>query len=381
MVVSLPLLDRALGPSADTSSFYINLPIGAITALTIIFFLRLQDNGSPSRRSWKHTAMQFDPLGTVLFIPCIICLLLALQLGGSQYAWSAGRVIALFVVFAILLVAFVVVEILVGSRATIPVRVAKQRTMASACLFTLCLSASFFIVVYYLPIWFQAIRGRSAVESGIDTLPLTISVVVGTTLGGFATTTFGYYVPLMYASSTLGAVGAGLFYTLTVETSIAKVVGYQLIFGFGIGLGLQQNIVAAQTVLRTGDMAVGTAIAIFAQNFGGAVFISVAQNLFLTRFLSIVSHVPGIDVANIARSGATEITQITKDSTLLHTVRVAYNDSLRRTFLLSLVLVTISVLGAIGCEWKSVKTDLSTATKPEPGRNATPDRADDSGSA
>ena len=325
--------------------------------------------------------MQFDPLGTVLFIPCIICLLLALQLGGSQYAWSAGRVIALFVVFAILLVTFVVVEILVGSRATIPVRVAKQRTMASACLFTLCLSASFFIVVYYLPIWFQAIRGRSAVESGIDTLPLTISVVVGTTLGGFATTTFGYYVPLMYASSTLGAVGAGLFYTLTVETSIAKVVGYQLIFGFGIGLGLQQNIVAAQTVLRPGDMAIGTAIAIFAQNFGGAVFISVAQNLFLTRFLSIVGHVPGIDVANIARSGATEITQITKDPELLHTVRVAYNDSLRRTFLLSLVLVTISVLGAIGCEWKSVKTDLSTATKPEPGRNATPDRADDSGSA
>ena len=71
--------------------FYINLPIGAVTILGIAIFFK-----SPARKNedsigfWERSK-QFDPIGTVLFIPCIICLLLALQWGGSKYPWSNGE--------------------------------------------------------------------------------------------------------------------------------------------------------------------------------------------------------------------------------------------------------------------------------------------------
>ncbi|UKZ55853.1 hypothetical protein TrVGV298_009677 [Trichoderma virens] len=337
--------------------FYINLPFGGITAFAVVFFVHVQrPPESGAKKPWRDTLAQFDPLGTIVFIPCIICLLLALQWGGSTYAWASARIIALFVVFGVLLLSFVGIQIWAGDYATIPVRVATQRSMAFASLFTLCLSASFFIIVYYVPFWFQAIRGETATRSGINTLPLTMSAVVGTMIGGIGTTKLGYYAPFMLVASALGAIGSGLIYTWTVDTTIARTVGYQLIFGFGTGLGLQQNIVAAQTVLEAVDVPVGTSIAIFAQSFGGALFISAAQNSFINRLASNVKGISGIDPAKIISSGATDIIKLTDDPSLLRQIQVAYNDALSRTYLVATVLVGISMIGAIGVEWKSVKT-------------------------
>lgn len=72
--------------------FYINLPIGAVTIVGIALFFtsppREQEN---SIGFWERTK-QFDPVGTILFVPCIICLLLALQWGGSKYHWVNGEI-------------------------------------------------------------------------------------------------------------------------------------------------------------------------------------------------------------------------------------------------------------------------------------------------
>lgn len=90
-------------------SFYINLPLGAITALTIFFFFASPPGQmiSDANATWIQKIMQFDPIGTLLFLPSVVCVLIALQWGGTRYAWSDGRIIALFVVFAVLMVAFI----------------------------------------------------------------------------------------------------------------------------------------------------------------------------------------------------------------------------------------------------------------------------------
>lgn len=85
----------------------------------------------------------------------IVCLLLALQWGGSKYPWSNGRIIALFVVFGVLLIAFSAIQVWKKDHATVPPRLLKQRTVAGACWYILTMGAAFFIFVYYIPIWFQ----------------------------------------------------------------------------------------------------------------------------------------------------------------------------------------------------------------------------------
>lgn len=135
--------------------FYINLPIGAITLLFIFIFYNPTKNAQDLAIGWKEKFNQFDIFGTLLFLPMIVCLLLALQWGGSKYPWSNGRIIALFVVFAVLLVAFGAIQVWKQDHATVPPRLLKQRTVAASCWFVASLGASFFIFVYYLPIWFQ----------------------------------------------------------------------------------------------------------------------------------------------------------------------------------------------------------------------------------
>lgn len=100
--------------------------------------------------------------------------------------------IALLTVFAITVVAWAVTQWAMGENATVPLRIARQRTVAFATFYIFFGSASFVLLVYYLPIWsasfrpracrsnktsrFQAIKGDTAAESGIHNLATVLSV-------------------------------------------------------------------------------------------------------------------------------------------------------------------------------------------------------------
>jgi hypothetical protein len=93
---------------------------------------------------------KFDPFGTVIFVPAIVCLLLALQWGGSKYPWGDGRIIALLVIFGVLISIFIGIQIWKQEDATVPPRVLKQRTIMAGAWFALSLGSSFFILVYFV---------------------------------------------------------------------------------------------------------------------------------------------------------------------------------------------------------------------------------------
>ncbi|CAL5874497.1 uncharacterized protein PFLUO_LOCUS8793 [Penicillium psychrofluorescens] len=344
--------------------FYINLPLGGVTAVALLFFLKSPPQAPTQPRTWRETIAIFDPVGTILFLPCIVCLLLALQWGGTAYPWSDARVIALFVVFGVLLIAFIAVQFWVGDNATIPLRIAKQRSIASGSLFAVCIGASFFIMVYYVPIWFQAIRGASAMHSGIDTLPMMIAVTLASIAAGGTVSVWGYYTPFMFGFVVVGSIGAGLITTWTTDTSTGKWIGYQILYGWGIGMGLQQTLVAAQTVLPLADVPTGTALIVFAQMFGGALFVSVAENTFTNNLVSGLEGVSGIDPKAVVSMGATQIGSLIKDPGLLHTVQVVYNDALVKAFQVALIMGCLCLLGAAGMEWKSVKGKKAEVAPP-----------------
>ncbi|RQM05029.1 hypothetical protein DH86_00003911, partial [Scytalidium sp. 3C] len=245
--------------------FYINLPFGAVTALFIVFFFKAPGKTVKQKLSFSQQLRALDLEGNAFFIPGVVCLLLALQWGGSKYPWGSGRIIALFVLFGVFIIAFITVQALKKDRAMVPPRVFMNRTVWSCSFFAACLGASFFVLIFYLPIWFQAIKGVSAMKSGIMNLPLILSMVLLSMLTGGIVTIIGYYTPFMIASSIFLGVAAGLLTTFKVDTGHAKWIGYQIFFGCGGGMGMQQTMVAVQASLPTADIPIGTAIMMFSQ--------------------------------------------------------------------------------------------------------------------
>jgi MFS family permease len=154
-------LSSVLGGALTTNvtwrwCFYINLPIGGFTIVALLFILKTPPPKN-ANLTFKERVAQLDIIGTSIFVPCIVCLLLALQWGGSTYPWNDGRIIALLVLFGILLIAFAGVQVW-KKDGTLPPRIIKQRSIGAGVFFALCLGASMFLMVYYLPLWFQAIK-------------------------------------------------------------------------------------------------------------------------------------------------------------------------------------------------------------------------------
>lgn len=335
--------------------FYINLPIGAVTLLVIFFFFPDPKTAKPKDESFLERVKHFDPAGTAVFMPAIICLLLALQWGGTTYAWNSARIIALFVVFAVLIIVFIYIQSRQGEDATVPWRVLKNRSVWAGSLYGFGVGSSFFLLVYYLPVWFQAVQGVSAVQSGIRNLPMLLAVVVASIFAGGLVTAIGYYAPFMIAGTVLMSIGAGLLSTFDPETMSGKWIGYQILFGIGVGLGMQQPMIAVQTALDIKDIPTGTSVVIFLQTLGGALFVSVGQSVFTNGLVSaLATNVPTIDPSVILVTGATNLQQ-TVPAELLTGVIAAYSTALTKAFLVSIGLAAFTVVGSAFIPWKSVK--------------------------
>lgn len=326
--------------------------------LCLTIFLHLNEADKKHPPLWEQFK-NLDPIGTSFFVPGIVCLLLALQWGGSVYAWSEWRVIVLLVFFSVLIVGFLVVQIIThNTTATVPSRIILQRSVAFGCFYTFCVGACMLTVVYFLPLWFQAIKNATAIKSGLMVLPLILSLVCGSIICGALVQRIGYYTPFMYFGSVMMCVGAGLLTTLTTTTSHPKWIGYQVILGLGIGSSFQQANLAVQTVLPHRDVPTGSAMIFFFQTFGGAVFVSVGQNVFLDKLIArVAATVPrsSFNPAIIASTGATELRHIVPPQAL-PVVLQAYNWAIvNGPMVVSVILACLTVLGAVGMEWKNLK--------------------------
>jgi len=160
---------------------------------------------------------------------------------------------------------------------------------------------------------------------------------------------------MMLASSVLMSIGIGLYTTLQINTGHAAWIGYQVLAGAGVGLGFQQPLLAAQTVLPPSSISTGLAAVIFSQTMGGAIFVSVAQTAFTNKLVSSLrTHVPTLDPAVVLGSGAAGLREVVGKE-WIGGVLLAYNEAVTRVFVVSLVMACLTVVGALGMEWRSVK--------------------------
>ncbi|KAL8654040.1 MAG: hypothetical protein Q9226_003585 [Calogaya cf. arnoldii] len=336
--------------------FYINLPIGGLGAAIIFFTFNTPDAFKPIQASLKEKLLQMDFLGSFLIMAAVTCFSLALQYGGITRPWSDKTVIGLVVGFGSIIIVFCINEWFQGDRALIQKRLLQKRIIWTACLDIFLLGGGFFVLLYYLPIYFQSVSGVSPSESGIRNIPLVVGVSIFTVLSGGLISTFGHYVPLMILSSILGTVGAGLCYTLGVGSPSSQWIGYQALAGIGIGLGFQIPIIVAQASVDPEDISSASALILFFQTIGGAFSVAAGQSAFENRLISsLPTNAPGVSVTQTVQTGATDLRQVFSGADLTGIV-ASYLEGIQLSFAIAIALLGASIFAALLTPFKRIES-------------------------
>ncbi|GKT64135.1 MFS transporter [Colletotrichum tofieldiae] len=345
--------------------FWINLPGGAITLLAMFFFFKV-----PSREGGPRSTMQkirsLDIVGSVLFVPGIFMLILALQWGGNAYAWKSATIIGLFVGSAVILGLFAVWESRLGDSAMIPGVLVARRTVLLSVIFSFCHLGALSVSSYYLPEWFQAVQGATPFESGIKVLPSVISQIVGTISAGAIALKIRYYNPWFYIGPVLMCTAAALYSQFTVSnTPSSQWIGYQVIQGLGVGFSMQMPSLMVQLALkdRADLLPIGVSLNIFAQFLGATVAQVIAGAVFHARLESQLASRAALSPDQIQllyQSGIANVRSVVGQyfPLLFDPIMEAYNSAIAQTHFVAVASAGVAFFLAFGIEWIKIEGSL-----------------------
>lgn len=340
--------------------FYINLPIGGLAAGIILFFYRppppLPFLGEPL----KEKILQMDLGGSLTLVAAMVCYSLGLQWGGISLPWKDSKVVGTLVGFGVLLIFYGILQWKQGERAAMIGRLFRRNVIVTMIYIDL-LAGTFFLLVYYLPIYFQVVSGVSAAQSGIRNLPLILAQSVATVVSGVTLSKWAYPQPFLLAGAALTAIGSGLLYTLEVNTGSGKWIGYQLLAGIGIGWCFQVPVVTAQASVEPEDLPSVTAMVLTVQTLGGSVFVSAGQSAMVNVLLRVLRGETSIvDASKVAATGATELRD-KFSSEQMGFILDAYMQGLQAAFLVAVVASSLATVVVMGVRWMKLSGNVTAA--------------------
>ncbi|KAK0730372.1 major facilitator superfamily domain-containing protein [Lasiosphaeris hirsuta] len=346
--------------------FYVNLPVGGATVAAMVLFFKPKKH-THAHRKFIDRFMDLDILGNFLLLGGAIMLFLALEFTTQGIAWSSAEIIGLLVGFGIISIIFIAWQWWKGDAALMPPRIVTQRTVSASCVMAFMTYGAIINLTFFLPIWFQAIRGDSAIVSGVNMIPYFAVNAFFSLLAGVFVSVIGYVTPPAVIGSAIGTVGLGLLTLLKVDTTTAQWAGYEILTSAGFGLSIQQGFTAVQTVLDQADMAVGTAAVVASQSLGGAIFLSVGNSVFQNQLLkaSAENLLPGVDIKKVIDSGAAAFRNIVPAEERPAMLEV-YNRALQTVFIVGIPLGALAAIASCFIEFKSVKKTKAKEGKSSP---------------
>lgn len=307
--------------------------------------------------SFLQRIRKLDIIGNIILLGATTMLFLALQYSEQQYAWSSARCVGLLCGFGATTLVFIAWMLYRGDAALIPPRIVRQRTVAASCGAAFTIYGALLIHSYYLPIWFQAIKGTSAIRSGVDMIPYMVANAFFSLFAGIFVSKNGLFAPPAILGCAIGTVGSGLLTTLNPATPQSRWIGYEFLISAGLGMAIQQGFSAVQATLPLEEVPIGTAAVVASQSLGGAIFVSVGNTLLQNHLLNANNDkvIPGVDVRAVIELGATKFRQIVPADALPALVKL-YNDSLQAAFIAAAVLCGCALICGLCMEWKSLKS-------------------------
>ena len=352
-----PLIGGALADKVTWRCwFYINLPFGAISALIILVFFKTPDAAKPRSVSVREKLIQMDPVGVILVMGAVISYILALHYAGQIHSWNPSVVVGLLVGFVALTAAFATWEWFQEDRAMMPYRLVGQRVYLVPSVFAFFFSGAYFLIIYFLPIYFQSVDNVSAAMSGVRNLPLILTVTISMLASGAYISITGIAAPITVIGTALGLVCMGLLYTLDIDTSEGKWIGYQIIGGVAWGTASQIPIITIQATAPASDLPEVTAILLFFQTVGGAFMVSAAQSAFVNVLIkTLLTTAPGINPAVVVLTGATDLRQAFSPD-VLPRILEAYMHGLKIVFAIGLAATGVAlVVITVFQKWNRLK--------------------------
>ncbi|KAL9595947.1 MAG: hypothetical protein Q9219_006138 [cf. Caloplaca sp. 3 TL-2023] len=270
------LFSQVGGAFADSAAtwrwaFYINLVIGAILAPIYLFLLPNVDfqRSTPLFKKLGQT----DWLGVLFFSGAMACLVMAIDFGGSLYDWDSGSEITLWVISGVLFVVFGLTQtftpFISPEQKLYPSHFLRRPVLLNLQFQLFLASGILFGAAYYIPLYFQFTQGDSPLAAAVRLLPFIFMVATFALLNGAIMSKTGYYMPWYIFGGCLTLIGSTLMFTVQPSTTPAKVYGYTILIGIGVGSIIQAGWSVAEcqaprseTSGIIGFMSIGQAIGI-----------------------------------------------------------------------------------------------------------------------
>ncbi|OQE30844.1 hypothetical protein PENFLA_c002G07449 [Penicillium flavigenum] len=349
--------------------FYINLPIGGVSIVAIILLLDAPPplgsegyNRSFKTMLWRTAAL--DWIGAILSLGAVTSLVLGLQWGGNEKAWRSADVIACLVLAPVLTVVFIFWERYMGDGAMVPLAIFKSLSIYSICSFAIFNRFIYLIFTYYIPIYYQAGRHHSATKSGVDLLPLMLSVVISIVVSGQLVGRYGRYWQFLVGGPVIGAIGSGLMYTVTALPSNEAVIGYQILVGICIGTTLQNILFAMQAEFDDTPKLISQATGMvnFCQFLGGTIGLAIAEATFSSELArNLRKYAPDAPFAVIEQSPLSIYTAVPE--ALVPKVVRAYVKSLSIVYIIGVPANVLSLAFALFISNINIKKKPETETE------------------
>ena len=310
--------------------FYVNMPIGAVAVLVVIFRLHLR---TPPQR---HT---IDWLGAALLTAGVSAIILVTTWGGDEYAWGSPSILALAAGGVLLLALFVAHERR-AAEPIIPPSLFRSSVFRVASTIGFVIGLAMFGAIVFIPLFLQLVYGVSPTSSGLRMLPLMAGLLVASVTSGRIITRLGRYKAFPIAGTAVTTLGLLLLSRLEVGTQPWLASVYMLVVGLGIGLVMQVLVLAVQNDAPARNIGVATSTATFFRSMGGSLGVALFGAIFASRLGEELARIPGASGlsggANLRPDQVHALPPVVRHDFLL-----AFVDALQPVFLVGAAITAI----------------------------------------